>query len=75
MTLLTGCWWCDAATRLSDSTLERRDRNGQDKYFESLPLSKWALLIIVWHQLSPKKPLCHWLREIVIILGQNYVLL
>ena len=58
---------------LSNRTPERRAGNGQDEYFVSLPLTKWALLIIGHHQRSPTGPVCHWLREIVIVFGQNYV--
>ena len=56
---------------LSNSTLERNAGNGQDNYFVSLPLTKWALHITGWHQCTPKKPTRHWLSEIVF--GQNYV--
>ena len=73
MIFMTERWWSAAVMCLSNSTLERRAGNGQDKYFEPLPLTKWALLIIGQHQLSPKKTICRWLREVVIVFGQKYV--
>ena len=36
-------------------------------------INKWALLIPGRHQNSYKKHMCHWLREIVVVFGQDSV--
>jgi hypothetical protein len=65
----------EASRRFVSPTAPWRVAQGLDmqNMFTPLPLTKLALLITVRNLRSPKKPICYWLSEIVIVFAQNYV--